>query len=341
MRIAFIFPNTKRNSGCRFRVLQYLPYLDEIGIEYKLFFPRTYRMEGLKQIKKPNLFLFLPFVLLKLFISIFFGDYDVIFIQRYVFSAALPVEIFFRILPGKKIVIDFDDLIYLHHPKLYSVVLRSIHKVIVGNTFLSQFAKQYNSDVSIIPTPVETGNYYPVCPRERKTFTIGWIGGPSGLYLLEPLYNSFQQLAKKIEYQLVVVSDFNRGQKLSLPDVRVVNLQWSEETELTDLNSFDVGLMPLLKNDFISKGKCSYKALQYMAVGIPALIFAEGNNLEIVKDGIDGFLYETEDEFMAKVLSLYYNSVFSQNMGRQAREKIEKQYATSTVFKDLLKVISF
>ncbi|BBO87649.1 hypothetical protein DSCOOX_08290 [Desulfosarcina ovata subsp. ovata] len=139
---------------------------------------------------------------------------------------------------------------------------------------------------------------------------------------------------------MVIVSDFNRGTKLSIRGVNVINRQWSEETELTDLNSFDVGLMPLLKNDYISKGKCSYKALQYMAVGIPALIYAEGNNLEIVKDGIDGFLYETEDEFITKVLSLYNNGIFSQEMGRQAKDKIEKEYATSTVFRDLFKVVS-
>ncbi len=340
MRIAFIFPRKKQNSGCRFRVLQYLPYLKEHGIEYKLFFPRTYGMDGLKEIEKPNLYIFLPLHFIKLLISILIRKYDVIFIQRYVFTATLPVEMFFRVLPGKKVIIDFDDLVYLNHPKFYSFVLRSVHKVIVGNTFLSRFAKQYNSDVSIIPTPVETEKYYPVKPEEKKTFTIGWIGGPSGLYLLEPLYSSFKRLAEKIDYNLVVVSDFSRGPKMTFPGVNVINRQWSEKTELADLNSFDVGLMPLLKNDYISKGKCSYKALQYMAVGIPALIFAEGNNLEIVIDGFDGFLYETEDEFISRILSLYNNRDLLQEIGRQARDKIEKEYATSTVFKDLLKVIS-
>lgn len=340
MRIAFIFPNTIRNSGCRFRILQYLPYLKNHGINYKLFFPRTFGMTGLKEIERSKLIFFLPFYFSKLFISILFGKYDVIFIQRYIFNAALPIEPFFRILPGKKIIIDFDDLVYFKHPIFYSIVLRSVHKAIVGNSYLSQFARQFNSDVSIIPTPVETEQYYPVKMEENKVFTLGWIGGPSGLYLLKPLYSSFQRLAKKIDYQLVIVSDFNRGQKLYLPGVNIINRQWSEETELSDLNCFDVGLMPLLKDDYISKGKCSYKALQYMAVGIPALIFAEGNNLEIVKDGIDGFLYETEDEFIAKVLSLYNNITFSQDMGRMALKKIENEYATSVVFRDLLKVIS-
>lgn len=340
MRIAFIFPNTKINSGCRFRVLQYLHYLKEHGIEYNLFFPRTYEMKGHKEIERSKLIIYLPFYFLRLFLSILIGNYDVIFIQRYVFNVALPIEPFFRILLGKKIIIDFDDMVYLKHPKFYSLVLRSVHKVIVGNTYLSKFARQFNSDVSVIPTPVETGQYYPVKLGENKVFTIGWIGGPSGLYLLEPLYSSFQRLAKIIDYQVVIVSDFNRGTKLSLPGVNIINRQWSEKTELTDLNNFDVGLMPLLKDDYISKGKCSYKALQYMAVGIPALIFAEGNNLEIVKDGIDGFLYETEDEFIAKVLSLYNNITFSQDMGRNALKKIENDYATSMVFKDLLNVIS-
>jgi len=97
--------------------------------------------------------------------------------------------------------------------------------------------------------------------------------------------------------------------------------------------------MPLYEDD-ISKGKCGFKAIQYMSLGIPAIVSPVGVNNEIVEDGINGFLCATENDWKKRLEELLNNVELRTSMGTAARQKIKQKYsvdATLLAFIDLFK----
>ena len=107
--------------------------------------------------------------------------------------------------------------------------------------------------------------------------------------------------------------------------VDVVHVPWSEDTEVSILNSFDVGIMPLF-NDEWAKGKCAFKLIQYMACGVPVVASAVGANIDVVDDTC-GFLADDEDSWVDGLERLRSDAGLRQRMGASARLRIEREYS--------------
>jgi glycosyltransferase involved in cell wall biosynthesis len=89
-----------------------------------------------------------------------------------------------------------------------------------------------------------------------------------------------------------------------------------------------IGLMPLY-DDEISKGKCGFKAIQYMSLGIPAVVSPVGVNSVIVEEGINGFICNTSAEWKDKLERLLSDTTLRQQLGNEARKKIELRYSVN------------
>ena len=66
------------------------------------------------------------------------------------------------------------------------------------------------------------------------------------------------------------------------------------ETEVEDLWPLDVGIMPLTDDPWTA-GKCAMKAIQYLGVGIPAVVSPIGANRDVIEDGVTGFHARSEE----------------------------------------------
>lgn len=264
-------------------------------------------------------------------------NFDYVFIHRE--ADPLCTGIFPFILSyifKKKIIYDFDDAIWIPNSsesnKFFmrfknwnntAYISRLAYKVSAGNEYLCNYARQFNQNVVYNPTTIQTENQHnKVKVHDNTDFVIGWTGTHSTINYLYDLEPVFTDLNKNINYKLVVICD-------SKPELHFPNLEWvvwNKNTEIEDLLKLNVGLMPLRKDKW-SEGKCGFKALQYMALGIPALVSPVGVNSRIVDHGVNGFVCESFDNWVDSITDLYYNRLLLKELSRNTREKIVKNYS--------------
>jgi glycosyltransferase involved in cell wall biosynthesis len=72
------------------------------------------------------------------------------------------------------------------------------------------------------------------------------------------------------------------------------------------------------------------KAIQYMGIGIPAVVSPVGANREIVPDGITGFHAATAAEWVEKLDLLLNDSNLRQRLGHAARERVRSLYSAES-----------
>jgi glycosyltransferase involved in cell wall biosynthesis len=125
---------------------------------------------------------------------------------------------------------------------------------------------------------------------------------------------------------------------ISLGDVPMEVRSWSESTEVADIQSFDIGIMPLFDEPW-EKGKCGYKLIQYMACGIPVISSPVGINTKIVDDGVDGYLAGNSEEWMSAFKILYDRPQLRKKLGESGRKKIESLYSLQVTSPFFVKLI--
>ena len=323
MKIAFLI--TKReNASARYRVLQHIPYLNSQGFIHELFpIPPGYR-ERLMLFRKLR-------------------NYDLVFLQRKLLDL---VSWKFLRKNAKRLVYDFDDAVMfrdsnrknpisVQRQKRFDRTVKGADMVIAGNSYLRDFAICKNLKTVLIPTSIDMGRYQEKPRLSSHDIVIGWIGSRSTLPYLERMKNILDDIALHYSTaRLKIVADtFFECNKMP-----VTKKQWSYTEEIADLHSFDIGLMPLTDDPW-SRGKCGFKLLQYMAVGLPAVCSPVGVNKEIITDGINGFSASSDQEWISKIGILIENLELRVAMGKLARETVISRYSTDYNAPKLLEVL--
>jgi glycosyltransferase involved in cell wall biosynthesis len=121
--------------------------------------------------------------------------------------------------------------------------------------------------------------------------------------------------------------------------MKVVKKQWSSEEEVSDLQSFDIGLMPLVDDPW-SWGKCGLKIIQYQGVGLPVVCTPVGINRDLVEDGANGFYAMTPEEWEVKLSLLIEDSLLRERMGREGRKRVLEKYTLQACAPRLLSILN-
>lgn len=236
-------------------------------------------------------------------------------------------------------ILDLDDAIYLHSPCRTKIVTHISDAVIVGSHSLADWAKKYNKNVHLIPTGIHTSDYDKFSNTRResnKKFTLGWIGnGPAhyeNLQLLVPILMSLAKQTPDLAFRLVGALNDKKIHQLfdSIKNMRIEiidSLNWSDpESVPRAIRDFDVGLMPLVDSEW-NKGKCAFKAIEYMACSVPPVLSPVGENKFLVKDSVNGFLPDSPQEWSNNIFKLYADEELRANMGNAAHATISKWYS--------------
>src|SRR5262249_29384224 len=108
--------------------------------------------------------------------------------------------------------------------------------------------------------------------------------------------------------------------------VPVENIPWSLASEVSLFNTCDVGVYPLTDDEW-SKGKCGFKAIEFMACGVPVVAAAVGVNREIIRDGENGFLASSDDEWVGKLTRLLADPALRRRFAEAGRRTVEERYS--------------
>lgn len=236
-----------------------------------------------------------------------------------------------------RLTLDLDDAIYLRQPRrvggaadVSAIRLARFGRtcdvcdlVTAGNDRLAGMVRRWNPRVAVVPTTVEVPEAPPAAARAPRTLV--WIGLPHNLPYLDPIRPALARLARRHpDLRLRVVC----SAWPDWPEVPIERVEWSPETEAASLATAGVGLMPLT-NDAWTRGKCSFKLLQYMAQGLPCVASPVGTNVDVVRDGETGFLASTVDEWVERIGRLLADEGLARRMGaagwRQVREGWERE----------------
>lgn len=264
------------------------------------------------------------------------GRYDVILIHRAACIAGPAILERALALHRRPVVFDFDDAIFLLHtteenkrfgwlkfPGKTAALCRLSNQVIVGNAFLADYAYQHNSQVTIIPSSVDTDYYHPAKRKAHNNrIVVGWTGSSTSQTHLEAFAPMLKKLCEQNDIELRVHSD----RVPVLPGVPFLWRPWSPTTEAEEIAQFDIGIMPM-PDDPWSRGKCAMKALLYMAVEAATVCSAVGTNREVIRHGENGFLATTEEEFVARVEDLIKDPELRERLGKAGRRTVEDSYS--------------
>jgi len=344
-RILFIAAHRPdRSPSQRFRFEQYFDFLRANGFECDFSFllnereDKTFYSKG-KVLAKINVFV--DSWKRRQHDVMVASSYDIIFIQREAFmTTAIRFEKIFA-KSGAKVIFDFDDAIWkldisdgnkmfkwLKDPSKTPKIISLSHHVIAGNPYLADYAKQYNQNVTVIPTTIDT-NYHlrKTAYQDKDKICIGWTGSLTTIKhfrlaegILKKLKNKY---GEKIHFKVIGEKSY-RNEELG-----VVGIPWNRKTEITELEDIDIGIMPL-EDDEWSKGKCGFKGLQYMAMEIPAVLANVGVNTEIIQHGENGYIAKNDEEWFELLSQLIDSFELRKRLGKAGRKTIEEKYSVES-----------
>ena len=240
------------------------------------------------------------------------------------------------------IIFDLDDAIYLQSWNTTRVrqILQKSRDVVAGNQVLADFARQYNPNIHILPTVVDTGHYQPTSgehhPGDPRT-VLGWIGIDPNRGDLAHLKSVFDWIVERYAGSVVLRTVGRRPLEIDTK-LEVEFGPWTLKSSLKSLHSFDIGIMPLDDTSW-NRGKCGLKLIEYLAVGTPAIASPVGVNSEIIRDGETGFLAKNTSDWQKSLACLIEDQELRSRLGQSGRQHVEQHYSIQAMLPRLIAVL--
>lgn len=276
------------------------------------------------------------------------NNYNVIIAVKYVdFKLLKKIK-----LKSKAILIyDFDDAVWLKMffgEEEFRKIITLSDMVISDNSYLAQHSLRYNKYSFVVngPCQIEKFIHYKnsmhVNLKNDNKVVLGWIGSPSTLFYLYKIYDALELIGDRFSNVILKLVGTGNDPLLLPPfeKIEFIKVPYYDQNELIKhVLSFDIGLYPLFLNE-LSLGRGSLKATIYMAGGIPVVCSSIGVNIEIIKDGINGFIASDTAEWVEKISLLIKDPHLRNKVGQNGFSFVQTNYSIERCFETLLNIIN-
>jgi len=321
MKVAFVTTRPDKASF-KFRVVQYLPYIEQQGLEYDiLVLPHNLwsRRRFFNQL----------------------SAYDVIFWQKRLLGR---LDLWDLRRNSRHLIYDFDDSVMYNDAKdgnfdshrlirRFQHMVKAADKVIAGNEFLEEQAERYTNEEKIvrIPSVVDLNVWrVKVFPSHAsKDIIIGWVGSQSTLpYWVDklPLWKSISRKYPNVVFRVICDDTAKTFSAPIYKDFRFQATEWTEAGQVEDCNTLDIGLMPLPDTPW-TRGKCGFKLIQYLSLGKAAVASPVGVNRQIILHGKTGLLAETDEDWINGLSLLIENEEKRLELGHEGYRHVQENYS--------------
>ncbi|MCK4236051.1 MAG: hypothetical protein KAX38_02955, partial [Candidatus Krumholzibacteria bacterium] len=226
MRVLFRTKYPRKGASSRYRVLQFIPYLEREGFDCDVQSLHTEEyLDSFFSGGRLPLTYYAGRLLERAAKVLKASQYSAVFIQKELFPYAPPLaEIFFR-MRRIKVIYDIDDAIYLFYTKTRNPFVRFLLRqkvpkligsssvVLAGNAFLRDYALRYCPRTVLFPTVIDPSRYdvsYADIKERDGGFrgaapVIGWIGTPAMVEVLREKREILKRAAERFPFRLLVI----------------------------------------------------------------------------------------------------------------------------------------
>lgn len=342
LKVLFLTRYPVEGASSRYRVYQYIPQLESMGLscEVKSFMDKPmYQLSFTPGHSLKKIWMTMKATIRRLMALSAYRNYDIIYMQRELFPFAPPWLEKFLHRRGAVLFYDFDDALFIKKPSRYNPlatlfrspsktleIFRLVDCVVAGNDWLRDKARAEGAYAETVEVAEDTQRIlmHPGHSNDRQV-TIGWLGSKSTvkyLKLIEPVLKSIANEHPGVRFEIV------GGGEFEMPGVPWVHTEWSMESELEALQRFDIGLMPLPSEDW-ANGKSGGKARTYMAAGVVPICSAIGYNLKLISHTQNGYLCTTNEEWYAAIDEAIRDAEIRQRVAEAARGEVERKFSVA------------
>ena len=270
-------------------------------------------------------------------------NFDGVFLHK---KALNPFDAFWLRRYSRRIIYDFDDAIMYDdknpekpshkRQKAFQRTVKLADMVTAGNSYLAEHARKFNPNVEVLPTGLTVSDYkLDYHPENDDKIRLVWIGSRSTLKYLAEIKTALEEIGSRFDNVVlrIVCDDF-----FDLQNMEVEKRLWSKETRVIDLATSDIGLAPLPDNRF-TKGKCTFKILEYASAGLPIVASPVGTNSDHIRDNVTGLFATHIREWLDRINQLIEDTHIRKRMGEKALAQAKK-FDISIIGKRLTKLIT-
>jgi glycosyltransferase involved in cell wall biosynthesis len=312
LKVAFLTRYDQKRASSRVRAYQYLPHLRRLGVEGRILpwgnRPRHRWPAYLAQAARLAHWA------------------DVVVLQK-PFQPSWFIDALARINP--RLVVDVDDALWerdIESGQRLDYATRRAGLAIVGSSYLSSCLQRRcpGIEVEVLPSSVELTDFPERTHTQSRPVVAGWIGSPENLTDFSACDGALRSLVTQEVISLRIVS----SRPLDLPGLQAEFVPWSAYGALDEVARFDLGLMPLVDTP-ATRGRCGFKAIEYMAAGVPVVSSALAGPSDVVRSGITGYLVDSQEEWQDRIRQLAADHELRQQLGAAGRSLVREFFDAS------------